>query len=122
VQNHSERIDRVEISDTAAQYSVLLSADDHPVVLVRMMADALAEDVVNGAGVVAHAAVSSWTLIDRTLTLEYNHAGAATLGFAQHALPLDVSAEELEQLRDALLEILDTACCVVETPAGRIVR
>jgi hypothetical protein len=79
--------------------------------------------VVNGAGVVAHGAVSSWTLIDRTLTLEYNPAGARTLGFAhQHVLPLDVSVQELEQLRDALLEILDTACCVVETPAGRIIR
>jgi hypothetical protein len=49
VENCSERIDRVDISDTAEQYSVLLSADDRPVVLVRMTADALAEDVVNGA-------------------------------------------------------------------------
>jgi hypothetical protein len=123
VENRSERIDRVEISDTAEQHSVLLTAGDRPVVLVRMMADALAEDVVNGAGVVAHGAVSSWTLIERTLTLEYNHAAAGALGFTrQHALPLDVSVEELEQLRDALLEILETACCVIETPAGRIVR
>jgi hypothetical protein len=44
VQNRSERIDRVQISDTAEQYSVLLSADDHPVVLVRMMADAVATE------------------------------------------------------------------------------
>jgi hypothetical protein len=53
--------------------------------------------------------VSSWTLIERTLTLEYNHAAATALGFArQHALSLDVSVEELEQVRDALLEILDS--------------
>jgi hypothetical protein len=123
VENQSDRIDSVTISDTAEQLSVMLSAGDHPLVLVRMIADALAEDVINGDGVVVPGAVNSWTLLGRTLTLEYNRAGAGALGFARvHTLLLDISVAEIEQLCDALLEILETACCAVETPAGRIIR
>ncbi|MGW0436547.1 hypothetical protein ACWDV4_28865 [Micromonospora sp. NPDC003197] len=74
-----------------------------------------AHEVVNGDGVVAYEAVSSWRLTPRDLYLEYGAPAATKLGFPRvHHLGLDLSSEHFSMVRAALVEIIGVECHVIE--------
>ena len=94
-----------------------LSLRDGPARLVELLFwyDFDAHEVVNGNGVVAHEAVSSWRLARRDLHLEYDAHSAAKLGFPRlHRIRLELPDQQFAEVRAALVEIIGIACHVVE--------
>ncbi|MEV4757298.1 hypothetical protein AB0J86_19580 [Micromonospora sp. NPDC049559] len=115
------RVDRADVRETDRDLTLILSTGGVHVVLIRQRYDGLVDEVINNAGVAATWAVSSWTLFGQELSLEYGRQAAATLGFPrEQVLRLDLPRDVLAQVRDSLLEILQTACFAVDTPDGRI--
>ena len=90
--------------------------------LIRLRYDGWVDEVINGAGSVANGP-SAWTLIGRELSLELDAVGAGILGVSRDCrLHLDLDDDAIGRVRAALLEILQCACFVVDTPDGRIVN
>jgi hypothetical protein len=90
-----------------------LSLCDGPNRLVEFLFwyDFDAHEVVNGDGVVAHEAVSSWQLTRRDLHLEYDRRSAAKLGFPRvHQVRIELSDQQFAEVRAALVEIIGIAC------------
>lgn len=118
------RVDRADVRETDDGSTLILSAAGLHVMMIRLRYDGThgdVEEVINSAGEVATGAVCAWTLIDQVLSLELDRRAAAKLGFPRdYRVRLDLSADELSLVRASLLEILNTACFVVDTPEGRV--
>jgi hypothetical protein len=114
------RIDRADVRQTDDELTLILGAADVHVMLIRLRYDGWVDEVINSAGMVAHGP-GAWTLIGHDLNLELGRRAADVLGFPRDCrLQLDVNDEEIRRIRGALLEILQCACFVVDTPEGRI--
>ena len=114
------RIDRADVRQSDDDLTLILSAGGVHVLLIRLRYDGWVDEVINSAGTVA-SGPAAWTLIGRELSLELNTPAAATLGFPRDCrLRLDLDDETIRRVRAALLEILQCACFVVDTPDGRI--
>jgi hypothetical protein len=113
--------DRADVRQTDDELTLILSAGGLHVMLIRLRYDGWVDEVINSAGVVTYGP-AAWTLVDRELSLEFDAQSAATLGFPcdcrLHLVDLD--DDTIRQVRAALLEILQCACFVVDTPDGRI--
>ncbi|WP_433608722.1 hypothetical protein ACQP2P_36310 [Dactylosporangium sp. CA-139114] len=114
------RIDRADVRQTDDELTLILGTAGVNVVLIRLRYDGWVDEVINSAGTVAPGP-GAWTLIGHALSLELGTRAAATLGFPRDCrLHLDVDDDAIRQVRAALLEILQCACFVVDTPEGRI--
>lgn len=114
------RIDRADVRQTDDEHTLILGASGVHVMLIRLRYDGWVDEVINNAGKVAHGP-GAWTLIDHDLSLELGARTAETLGFPRDCrLRLDVNDDAIRRVRAALLEILQRACFVVDTPEGRI--
>jgi hypothetical protein len=113
-------VDRVDVRSSEDDLTLILGSAGVAVMLIRLRYDGGVDEVVNGAGSVA-GGPGSWTLIGRELSLEFGPRAAATLGFPRDCrVLLDVGDDGIRRARAALLEILDSACFVVDTAEGRI--
>jgi hypothetical protein len=113
-------VDRAEVRQTDDELTLILGAEGVHVMLIRLRYDGWVDEVINGAGSIG-TGPRAWTLIDHHLSLELDPRTAATLGFrADCRLHLDVGDDAFRQARAALLEILQSACFVVDTPEGRV--
>jgi hypothetical protein len=122
VDSSALRVDRADIRQTDDEYTLILTAADVHVVLIRLRYAGWVDEVINSAGTVATWAVNAWTLIDHDLSLELDKQAAAILGAPRDLrLRLDVDDDAIRRVRAALLEILQCACFVVDTPEGRVV-
>jgi hypothetical protein len=122
VDSSALRVDRADIRQTDDEYTLILTAADVHVVLIRLRYAGWVDEVINSAGTVATWAVNAWTLIDHDLSLELDKQAAAILGAPRDLrLRLDVDDDAIRRVRAALLEILQCACFVVDTPKGRVV-
>ena len=114
------RVDHVDVRQTDDELALFLSSAGAQVMLIRLRYDGWVDEVVNNAGSTARGP-GAWTLIDHELSLELCSQAAATLGFPRDCrLYLDVDDHAIRRVRAALLEILDCACFVVDTPEGRV--
>jgi hypothetical protein len=115
------RIDRADVRQTDDELTLILGAAGNHVMLIRLRYDGWVDEVINGAGLVARGP-AAWTLIGHELSLDLGTRAATTLGFPRDCrLHLDVDDDAIRRTRAALLEILQCACFVVDTPDGRIV-
>ncbi|BCJ69433.1 hypothetical protein Prubr_64540 [Polymorphospora rubra] len=118
------RVDRADVRETDDGSTLILSAGGLHVMMIRLRYNGRwgdVDEVINSAGEVATAAVCAWTLIGQVLSLELDRAAAAKLGFPRDCrVRLDLPAEVLSLVRASLLEILYTACFVVDTAEGRV--
>lgn len=117
------RVDRADVRETDDGSTLILSGNGMHVVMIRLRYDGRwdVDEVINGAGEVATSAVCAWTLIGQVLSLELDRRAAARLGFPRdYRVRLDLSAEEFSLVRASLLEILSTACFVMDTAEGRV--
>lgn len=117
------RVDRADVRETDDGSTLILAGNGLHVVMIRLRYDGMwdVDEVINGVGDVATAAVCAWTLIGQVLSLELDRQAAAKLGFPRdYRVRLDLPAEELSLVRNSLLKILCTACYVVDTPEGRV--
>ncbi|WP_327001219.1 hypothetical protein OHA72_39670 [Dactylosporangium sp. NBC_01737] len=115
------RADRADVRRTGDEHTLILSASGVHVMLIRLRYDGWVDEVIDGAGTVATWAVNAWTLIDHDLSLELGRPAAATLGVpCDLRVRLDVDDDAIGRVRAALLEILQSACFVVDTPEGRV--
>ncbi|MFD1321393.1 hypothetical protein [Micromonospora sonneratiae] len=114
------RVDRVDVRQTDDELTLILGAAGVHVMLIRLRYDSWADEVINSAGSVANGP-GAWALINHDLSLELGAQTAAALGFPRDCrLHLDVDDTAIRRVRAALLEILQSACFVVDTPEGRI--
>ncbi|NUT17942.1 MAG: hypothetical protein HOV77_02035 [Hamadaea sp.] len=117
-------VDRADVRKTDDSSALILSAGGLHVVMIRVRYDGRwndVEEVINSSGDVATGAVNAWTLIGRVLSLELNREAAVKLRFPRdYRVDLALSGDQLNLVRTSLLEILSTACFVVETPEGRV--
>jgi len=114
------RVDHVDVRQTDDELALVLSTADAQVMLIRLRYDGWIDEVVNNAGSIAPGP-GAWTLIDHELSLELGSNAAATLGFPRDCrLYLDMDDDAIRRVRAVLLEILRSACFVVDTPEGRI--
>jgi hypothetical protein len=115
------RIDRADVRQTDDELTLILGAAGVHVMLIRLRYDGWVDEVINCAGSVARGP-GAWTLVGRELSLELGTRAVATLGFPPDCrLHLDVDDDAIRRIRAALLEILQCACFVVDTPEGRII-
>ncbi|GAA1607491.1 hypothetical protein GCM10009828_038630 [Actinoplanes couchii] len=113
-------MDRVDVREEEDDLTLILGASGVHVMQIRVRYDGWTDEVINPAGEVAPGP-GSFTLIGRELTLEFGAPSARTLGFPRdYRLHLDVDDAAISRARAALLEILDCACYVIDTPEGRI--
>ncbi|WP_238005308.1 hypothetical protein KZZ52_17365 [Dactylosporangium sp. AC04546] len=116
--------DRADVRETDDSSTLILSANGLHVVMIRLRYGGTrgeVDEVINSAGEVATGAVGAWTLIGQMLSLELDRRAAAKLGFPRdYWVRLDLPAEGISLVRASLLEILYTACFVVDTPEGRV--
>lgn len=111
------RVDRVDVRQTDDELTLILGAAGVHVMLIRLRYEGWVDEVVNGAGVVAIWAVSAWALVGRVLFLELRTEATAILGLPRITqLYLAVDDEAIRRARVALMEILQTACFVVDPP------
>jgi hypothetical protein len=116
------RIDRADVRQTDDELTPILGVAGLHVVLIRLRYDGWTDEMVNSAGSVA-SGPAAWALIGRELSLELGAPAAAILGFPRDCrLHLDLDDDAIRRVRAALLEILQCACFVVDTPEGRIVN
>lgn len=114
------RVDRVDVRETDDELTLILGAAGIHVALIRLRYDGWIDEVINSAGTVA-VGPGAWTLIGHDLSLELDRRAAAALGFPREfLLRLDVDDAAVRRARAALLEILQCACFVVDTPEGRL--
>ena len=114
------RVDRIDVRQTDDELTLILGTAGVHVLLIRLRYDGWVDEVINSAGAVA-TGPGAWTLIGRDLSLELDPRAAATLGWPIDCrLHLDVDDEAIREARAALLEILDSACFVVDTAEGRL--
>jgi hypothetical protein len=114
------RIDRADVRESDDELTLILGAAGVHVMLIRLRYDGWVDEVINSAGSVAHGP-GAWTLIGHDLSLELGTRTAETLGFPRDCrLHLDVNDDTIRRIRAALLEILQCACFVVDTPEGRV--
>ena len=114
------RVNRVNVQQAEEELTLALGTAGIRVMLLRLRYDGWVDEVINSAGAVGKGP-SAWTLIGRELSLEFGSQTAADVGFPRDCrLYLDVDDEVIRQVRTALLEILQCACFVVDTPEGRI--
>jgi hypothetical protein len=114
------RIDRADVRQTDDELTLILGAAGVHVMLIRLRYDGWIDEVINSAGSVGHGP-GSWTLIDHDLSLEFGTRAVTTLGSPGDCrLYLDVNEDALRRIRSVLLEILQCACFVVDTPEGRV--
>ncbi|MEN3616240.1 hypothetical protein [Plantactinospora sp. ZYX-F-223] len=114
-------VDRADVRQTDDELTLILGAAEVHVVLIRLRYDGWVDEVINSAGSVARGP-AAWTLMDHNLSLEFGARSAAILGFPRDCrLQLDLDEDTIRRVRAALLEILQCACFVVDTPEGRIV-
>jgi hypothetical protein len=114
------RIDRVDVRQSDDELTLVLGAAGVHVMLIRLRYDGWADELINSAGSVAHGP-GAWTLIGHDLSLELGTRTAEALGFPRDCrLYLDVDDDTSRRTRAALLEILQCACFVADTPEGRI--
>ncbi|MEV4628247.1 hypothetical protein AB0J90_18430 [Micromonospora sp. NPDC049523] len=114
------RVDRADVRQTDDGLTLILGAAGVHVMLIRLRYDGWADEVINSAGSVANGS-GAWTLIGHELSLELGTQTAAALGFPRDCrLDLDMDAAAIRRVRAALLEILQSACFVVDAPEGRI--
>jgi hypothetical protein len=115
------RVDRADVRQADDELTLILGAAGVHVLLIRVRYDGWVDEVINGAGAVAPGP-AAWTLVDRHLSLELDARAAAVLGIPRDCrLYLDVDDDTIRRVRAALLEILQSACFVVDTAEGRIV-
>jgi hypothetical protein len=115
------RADRADVRRTDGEHTLILGAAGVHVLLIRLRYDGRVDEVVNGAGTVAAWAVDAWSLIGADLSLELSRPAAAALGLpCELRLRLDVDDAAIGRIRAALLDILQSACFVVDTPEGRV--
>lgn len=117
----SVRIDRADVRLTDDELTLILGAGGQHVMLIRLRYDGWVDEVINSAGVVTHGP-AAWTLVGREISLEFDARAAAVLGFPRDSRLhlVDMDDDKIRQVRAALLEILQCACFVVDTPDGRI--
>jgi hypothetical protein len=116
------RIDRADVRQTDDELTLILGAGGLHVMLIRLRYDGWVEELINSAGAIA-SGPAAWTLIGREVSLELDARAAATLGFPRDCrLYLDMEDDRVRRVRATLLEILQCACFVVDTPEGRIVN
>jgi hypothetical protein len=115
------RIDRTDVRQTDDELTLILSTGGLHVMSIRLRYDGWVDEVINSAGVVTYGP-AAWTLVGREISLEFDAPAAATLGFPRDCRLhlVDVDDDTIRQVRAALLEILQCACFVVDTPDGRI--
>ena len=114
------RVDQVDVRQTLDELTLILSTAGVHVMLIRLRYDGWVDEVINSAGSIA-SGPGAWTLIDHDHSLELDAPAAAALGFPSDCrLHLDVDEDTIRRVRAALLEILQCACFVVDTPEGRI--
>jgi hypothetical protein len=115
------RADRADVRQNDEEHTLILGASGVHVLLIRLRYDGWVDEVINGAGTVGTWAVNAWTLIGHDLSLELTRSVAAALGLPRDLrVRLDVDDAAIRRVRAALLEILQTACFVVDTPEGRV--
>lgn len=113
-------IDRADIRHTDDELTLILSTASVHVMLLRLRYDGWIDEVINSSGAVS-SGPDAWALVDHDLSLEFGPQAAATLGFPRDCrLHLDLTDDAIRQVRAALLEILQCACFVIDTPEGRI--
>lgn len=116
-----QRVDQADVRQTDDEHTPILAAVGVHVLLIRLRHAGWIVEVINGAGTVAPWAVNAWSLIDQDLSLELGRQAAAILGVPRDLrLRLDVDDEAIRRVRAALLDILQCACFVVDTPEGRL--
>ena len=114
------RVDQVAVRQTLDELTLILSTAGVHVMLIRLRYDGWVDEVINSAGSIA-SGPGAWTLIDHELSLELGSRAVATLGVPRDCrLYLDVDDDAIRRVRAALLEILQCACFVVDTPEVRI--
>lgn len=114
------RVDRADVRETPDELTLILGHAGVHVLLIQLRYDGWIEHLINSAGATTHGP-GAWTLIDHELTLELSPRSAATIGFPPDCrLHLDVDDATISVVRAALLEILQCACYVVDTPEGRV--
>ncbi|GIE77449.1 hypothetical protein Aph02nite_33990 [Actinoplanes philippinensis] len=112
--------DAIDVWETDDDLTLTLNTGGVTLMHIRARYDGWIDEVINSAGV-AGPGPSSWTLIGRELSLELGAKSAAVLGLPQDCLVrLDVDDEAISRVRAALLEILHSACYLVDTPEGRL--
>ncbi|WP_426513432.1 hypothetical protein ACPPVO_24180 [Dactylosporangium sp. McL0621] len=110
------RIDRADVRQTDDELTLILGTAGVHVMLIRLRYAGWVDEVMNSAGSVA-AGPGAWTLIGHHLSLEFGTRAVTTLGFPVDCrLYLDVDDDAIRRIRAALLEILQCACFVVDTP------
>ncbi|WP_203861933.1 hypothetical protein [Plantactinospora mayteni] len=115
------RVDRADVRKADDELTLILGAAGVHVVLIRLRYDGWVDEVINSAGSVARGP-TAWALMDHNLSLELDARSAAALGFSRDCrLRLDLDEDTIRRVRATLLEILQCACFVVDTPEGRIV-
>ena len=113
-------IDRVEVRESEDSLTLVLGTAAVEVMLIRVRYDGWVDEVVNGAGTVAPGP-GAWTLIGHELSFDFGVRSASALGLPRDCrLRLDVDDEGIRRVRAALLEILQCACFVLDTPEGRM--
>jgi hypothetical protein len=116
------RVDRADVRQTDDEHTLILTTAGLHVVLIRLRYAGWVDEVINSSGTVATWAVKAWSLIGRDLCLELGQQAAAALSAPRELqLRLDVDDDTIRRVRAALLEILQCACFVVDTPEGRVV-
>jgi len=115
------RVDRADVRQDGHEHTLILSAGGVHVVMIRLRYDGWVDEVINSVGTVATWAVNAWALVDHDLSLELAGRAAPMLGFPRDLrLRLDVDDGAIRLVRAALLEILQCACFLVDTPEGRL--
>jgi hypothetical protein len=112
-------VNGADVRATENEVTLILSAAGVHVMFLRLRHEALAEEMINSAGLVATGAVKSWTLINQELSLELNRQAATVLGFPRDLrMRLNVDAATLGRAGAALMEILEGACFIMDTADG----
>ena len=115
------RVDRADVRQDRDEHTLILSAGGVHVLMIRLRYAGWVDEVISSTGTVASWAVNAWALVDHDLSLELAGPAVAALGLPrQLGLRLDVDDEAIRVVRAALLEILQCACFLVDTPEGRL--
>ena len=114
------RVDRADVRQTDDELTLTLGGGGVHIMVIRLRYDGWVDEIVNSAGSVAPGP-GAWTLIGHDLCLELGPRTAQTLGFPRDChLYLDVGDDVIEQVRATLVEILQCACFLIDTPEGRV--
>ncbi|MGX7676597.1 hypothetical protein [Plantactinospora sp. DSM 117369] len=112
---YRERVTEAICSEVDDVLTLCLRNGPDQVVEFLFWYDFDAHEVVNRDGMVGYEAVNSSRLTRRDLYLEYDARSAARLGFPRlHQLRLELPDQQFAAVRAGLVEIIGTACHVIE--------